>query len=285
MPYPGGKAGAGVFQRIINQIPRHDVYIEPFLGDAAVLRRKLPARRTVAIEIDPEVAEYFAAEFHGPDRAAALGGVADGLEVHNCCGIQWLKHAFGLYRIVSADGASFAAREQPPDPTPPDPAAAAAAALKGDGGRHALRDPDARLRDGRSTFVYLDPPYLLSTRRSSRPLYRFEMTEAQHIDLLETIRRLPCPVAISGYWSPLYAEALEPWRVISFTTMTRRNQPAREYLWMNYPAPAELHDYRYLGEEKRERERIARKVRTWAAGLQRLPPLEREAILAALDKL
>lgn len=32
MTYKGGKAGAGVYQQIINQIPPHDVYIEPFLG-------------------------------------------------------------------------------------------------------------------------------------------------------------------------------------------------------------------------------------------------------------
>ena len=44
MAYPGGKAGAGVCQRIINQIPSHDVYTEPFLGDGALLRRTCPAR-------------------------------------------------------------------------------------------------------------------------------------------------------------------------------------------------------------------------------------------------
>jgi hypothetical protein len=32
MTYPGGKGGAGVYQMIINQIPPHRVYIEPFLG-------------------------------------------------------------------------------------------------------------------------------------------------------------------------------------------------------------------------------------------------------------
>lgn len=49
--------------------------------------------------------------------------------------------------------------------------------------------------------------YLLKTRRSG-PIYRYELTEAQHVELLGVITRLPCNVAISGYWSPLYAEAL-----------------------------------------------------------------------------
>jgi hypothetical protein len=110
------------------------------------------------------------------------------------------------------------------------------------------------------------------------------MTEAQHIELLEVLKRLPCPVAISGYYSSLYAKALQDWRHISFDSMTRGRRMKREYVWMNYPEPTALHDYTYLGNNKRQRERITRKVRTWAAGLQRLPRLERQAILAKLPR-
>ena len=53
--YPGGKEGAGTFQRIINQIPPHDVYIEPFLGGGAILRHKRPAGSSIGIDIDADV--------------------------------------------------------------------------------------------------------------------------------------------------------------------------------------------------------------------------------------
>lgn len=43
MTYPGGKSGAGVYQRLICQIPPHSVYLEPFAGGAAILRHKRPA--------------------------------------------------------------------------------------------------------------------------------------------------------------------------------------------------------------------------------------------------
>jgi hypothetical protein len=43
MTYPGGKNGTGTFQKIINQMPPHDVYIEAFLGSGAVMRLKRPA--------------------------------------------------------------------------------------------------------------------------------------------------------------------------------------------------------------------------------------------------
>lgn len=32
--YPGGKSGAGVYQTIINQMPPHQLYVEPFAGGA-----------------------------------------------------------------------------------------------------------------------------------------------------------------------------------------------------------------------------------------------------------
>ena len=55
MSYPGGKAGSGVYQQIINQIPPHQVYIEPFLGGGAVLLHKRPAWSSIGIDSDAAV--------------------------------------------------------------------------------------------------------------------------------------------------------------------------------------------------------------------------------------
>ena len=49
--YPGGKNAAGVYQRIINHMPPHDIYIEAFLGSGAVMRNKRPARQNVGIDL------------------------------------------------------------------------------------------------------------------------------------------------------------------------------------------------------------------------------------------
>jgi thermostable 8-oxoguanine DNA glycosylase len=54
---------------------------------------------------------------------------------------------------------------------------------------------------------------------------------------------------------------------------------------MNYPEPTELHDYSYLGAEKRERERIRRRVNSWCQTLARLPILERKAIVDAITEI
>lgn len=57
MKFPGGKGGA--YQKLINLMPPHDVYIETHLGGGAVIRNKRPARSNLGIEIDSEVVEMW----------------------------------------------------------------------------------------------------------------------------------------------------------------------------------------------------------------------------------
>ena len=220
MNYPGGKGS--LYQKIINLIPPHRVYIETHAGGGAVLRHKRPARSNIAIDVDaPALARLSGA-------IASNGGGA--VEFVNADAVAWLS-AYDFY---------------------------------GD------------------EFIYADPPYVMSSRRQHRQLYRYEYTEQQHVELLDCLIALPCKVMISGYWSELYADKLKDWHVISFQARTRGGSWATEYLWMNYPEPIELHDYQYLGDNYRERERIKRKARRWAKKFQAMPLLERQAIMAAL---
>jgi DNA adenine methylase len=80
MKYPGGKNLEGVYQRIINQIPPHAYYVEPFAGSAAVFRMLRPCRRAVLIDSDP--AAIAALRDAGVERP--------GLTLHTGCGIEWL---------------------------------------------------------------------------------------------------------------------------------------------------------------------------------------------------
>ena len=53
--YVGGKNGAGVWQRLISQMPPHRVFVEAFLGSGAIIRRKRPASANIGLDIDPDV--------------------------------------------------------------------------------------------------------------------------------------------------------------------------------------------------------------------------------------
>lgn len=55
--YPGGKGGAGVAQALINLMPPHGLYIEPFLGSGTIMRIKRPALVNVGIDRLPAALE------------------------------------------------------------------------------------------------------------------------------------------------------------------------------------------------------------------------------------
>lgn len=58
-------------------------------------------------------------------------------------------------------------------------------------------------QDGKNTLFYCDPPYVHSTR-SSTGEYRFEMTDKQHKQLLNTLLSIKGAFMLSGYHSKLY---------------------------------------------------------------------------------
>jgi DNA adenine methylase len=138
--------------------------------------------------------------------------------------------------------------------------------------------------DKEDTFIYLDPLYPLESRKSGTK-YKFELTAYEHCHLLKLICKefQNAKIAISTYPNNVYKAWLEEhgWRMIEFESQTRHGK-ATEQLWMNYPEPTELHDYRYLGTDYRERERITRKLKRWEAKFEDLSPLEKRAMIARL---
>lgn len=139
-----------------------------------------------------------------------------------------------------------------------------------------------RRRSWRGALVYCDPPYLMATRSSQRRMYRYELEPDRHRELLDVLLDLPALVMVSGYSCPMYDQALSSWRVVRYRVMTRGGRMATECLWCNFPEPVELHDYRYLGRDFRERERIKRKQARWVRRLSEMTVLERQALQSAL---
>jgi len=60
---------------------------------------------------------------------------------------------------------------------------------------------------------------------------------------------------------------------------------ALEQIAEKYLLPVGLHDYRYLGDNFRERERITKRTKNWVARLKKMPVLERNALLSAMSSL
>lgn len=122
-------------------------------------------------------------------------------------------------------------------------------------------------------LVYVDPPYVPSTRRRSR-VYAHDYTLEDHERLLTMLLRLPCKVIVSGYASALYTEALSHWHHRTFEAKTHVDVRS-ESLWFNYEPPAALHDARFVGENFREREVRRRRLQRFQDRLARMDPIER----------
>lgn len=137
-----------------------------------------------------------------------------------------------------------------------------------------------------ASLIYADPPYLMTTRSCQRPLYGYEFAdESQHIELLTELHLFPGLVMVSGYRSALYDRLLSNWRRVEFSTVKRNGKRATECLWCNFPDPVELHDYRFLGTDRTERQRIKRKKERWKSKLLKMSTLERGAVFTAIAEL
>lgn len=138
-----------------------------------------------------------------------------------------------------------------------------------------LVDYDYRGRE----LVYCDPPYLPTTRSSSRR-YRFDYEESGHRDLLALLKQLPCPVILSGYPSALYDEWLCGWQSLELQVMNQGGVRT-EKVWFNF-TPERVHWANYSGKNHTDRQRIRRKAESWGRRYRGLPPGERLAVLSAL---
>jgi DNA adenine methylase len=191
MRYPGGKGKC--FQHIINLLPEHTTYIETHLGGGAVLRHKAPASKSIGIDIDCRVIEWW--RTHHPTLATFIVGDA----------LKFLC----TYQYTGCE------------------------------------------------VVYCDPPYLPSTRKRSR-VYKHDLTQEDHLKLLEVLKALPCRVILSGYPSPLYRHELQGWNELQF--IAKAHDGVRvECLWANYCVPDRLHDARFLGANFRKRQDTKRR--------------------------
>lgn len=256
----GGKSGSGVYQRIISLMPPHPAfYGEFFLGSGAIMRRKLPAAVNRGYEIN---ATNWSAFDPGAGWSDATSSDADVRSYFRELGVGGLA----ALNVVNRD--AFAALELYD-------------ATSAFWGFH----PPAE------SLIYLDPPYLMESRSTKQKYYQNELLdvgdltgEPGHLQLLRLIKAVPCRVMISHYRHPLYDRELKGWRRVDIPTSNRAGKRTIESVYCNFPEPFELHDYRYLGSDYHDRDRIKKKKNRWLAHLDAMPSAERYAIIGAIEE-
>lgn len=97
-------------------------------------------------------------------------------------------------------------------------------------------------QDGPRTLFYLDPPYVHESRhKSATDACEHEMTEAQHVELLETLSGIEGRFLLSGYDSDLYHDfaqsrgwACDAKEIDNKASGAKTKEKKTECLWKNY---------------------------------------------------
>lgn len=262
--YPGAKWS--IAEWIIQHFPNGYeklCYLEPFAGSAAVFFNKNPSRVETINDLDSNIVNLFRILRDRPEELRRAIELTPYSREEYELAIESFDHPDPLekarryfVRCMQGVGAKSNARgtwRVEPRPYP------GGAAKKWCDGADLLMEAAKRLRGGAETLVqiehtdaiklierfnspdvlmYLDPPYLRSTRRSGA-LYVHEMTEKDQSQLMDAISGSKAYIILSGYDNDLYNEALRGWHKDSIVVTTTSTATATEMIWMNYAPPLE----------------------------------------------
>lgn len=259
--YYGGKSRLASW--IVEHLPEHRVYVEPFAGSAAVLLAKAPVKHEVLNDVDGQVVNFYRVLRERPeDLAHAVSltpysreeyGLADfdapGIDELERARRWWVRSTQGFGQSATkATGWSISSAQNTPRmhqiTRRIDRFAEIAERM-----RHVfIENTDAlalieRFGADPTACLYLDPPCLDETR-SAPSCYRHEFQEErQHRALAAACDGAQATIVVSGYHSPLYDELFDGWDVTDRLVVrpgngrTRRLANAVEVLWSNRPFP------------------------------------------------
>ena len=89
--------------------------------------------------------------------------------------------------------------------------------------------------DTTKTVFYLDPPYV-HTARGDVAAYGFEMSDHDHIQLAEVLRRIRGRAVLSGYRTELYDNLYADWNRVDAKVRNCHSvrKPRQESVWTNF---------------------------------------------------
>lgn len=257
--YYGGKTTLA--ERIVDLLPGHRHYVEPFAGSLAVLLAKAPVVMETVNDLDGHLMTFWRVLRDRPEdlmRVCALTphsraehqaaydlDVVDELERSRRV---WVALTQGRGNTLRRTGWRHFQDPGSRGPTSmPDYLTSYVERMRGAAARLAhvsLEQRDALdvIGDyGRhdEVLIYADPPYLGSTRSSRQ--YLVEMShDAEHQALADALLDCRASFVLSGYGSPLYDALYADWNRVEISTYTgqgnhseQRNDRRTEILWSN----------------------------------------------------
>ncbi|GIN38482.1 DNA adenine methylase [Heyndrickxia oleronia] len=250
--YPGSKWKMADW--IIEHMPNHETYLEPFFGSGAVYFNKpLSAVETIN-DIDGRLVNMFRVMRDFPNQLAAkveltpysraeydlsFEVAADPIEdARRMLARCWFAiggktvSKSGWRCLISSNGPRVVADWN----KIPDRIKLVSNRLKNTQ-IECFNALDLIKRYNRpEVLIYADPPYVMDTRTSKH--YQYEMSNDEHCSLLEVLKDHKGPVLLSGYTHELYSEKLKDWTLIKKDSTALGGAKRIESLWIN-PIAAE----------------------------------------------
>lgn len=243
---------------IIEHMPAHTVYLEPFAGSAAVFFNKPQSDIEILNDLNGDVINLFRIMRESPEALAAAVELTpwsrgeyelstepapDALEQARRYLVKcWMGHKPKQAQVT---GFKINHRGKAQKHYPflwsklPGRILTAAERL-----RHAqVESMDAleliRRCKAENVLIYADPPYLM-TRSRTNGLYKFELRDMEHDMLLRLLCEHPGPVLLSSLDCTMYADRLSAWEKKSFTVATASGRTNDEILWLNETAMKQI---------------------------------------------
>jgi len=254
--YPGSKWR--IADWIISHFPPHETYLEPFMGSLAILCSKKRSHLETVNDLDNEIVNLFRMIREYPDELARA--------------IRHTPHSrqefYNSYETLESDSELEIARKlivrlwqgrggktshrtgwrsmiEKNGPLPgkewlgfPDKIAAVAERLMGVQIENQCALELIKRYNRKNVLIYADPPYVCSTRTTSS--YKCEMTDEQHIELLDALEAHMGYVVLSGYANDIYDQKLAHWLRKTKKTQAEAGANRVEVLWINPSAAAAL---------------------------------------------
>lgn len=251
--YPGSKWGMA--SQIVSLMPPHRSYLEPYFGSGAVLFSKPPSAIETVNDLDGDIVNFFTVLREQPEALASRISMTpyarDVFEdAHNNKGTDPMDRAY-RFAIRSKMGHGFKTYEKTGFKVDvyarersycvscwnrfPGDLLEAALRLKGVQIENRPALELIRKFNHDNVLIYADPPYLLNTRGGK--LYRHEMTEQEHLELLEALKQHSGSVILSGYPSEMYDRELWDWSRIARKRYNQNADQRTEVLWCNFELP------------------------------------------------
>lgn len=259
LKWPGSKWSLA--SRIVSLMPKHNIYLEPFFGSGAVFFTKAPCNTEILNDLDSEVVNLFKCIRDYPEELANLiyftpysreeyknSYERSGTDIERArqflirsnmarAGMQY--YTSGWRHAGPMLGATCKQRVVGEWNKLPSRILEVANRLKD----AEIENTDAveliKKYNHKDCLIYVDPPYLLSTRKQR--YYNVEMTdEEEHRKLIEVLKNHSGPVMISGYDSKLYNNLLSDWTRHEFETQAEQGKKRTEIVWTNFKSSNQL---------------------------------------------